>query len=112
MKTLLLAALSLCFCLSVVDAPCQNAVNQAPRKTGATAGTRLTTIMGTVQEGGDKLRFVTDQRIWKVDNPNILEGHQGHYVHATAYLYPDRNSIHITELKIPTASETKMDDTK
>src|ERR1700731_2746103 len=112
MKTLLLAALSLCFCLSVVDADCQNAVNQAPRKPRATVGTRLTTIMGTVQEGGDKLRFVTDQRIWNVDNPNILEGHQGHYVHATAYLYPDRNSIHITELKIPTASETKIDDTK
>jgi hypothetical protein len=27
---------------------------------------RLTTIMGTVQEGGDKLRFVTEQRVWNV----------------------------------------------
>jgi hypothetical protein len=55
------------------------------------------------------LSFVTDQRVWNVDNPEILEGHEGHYVHATAYVYPDHDSIHITGLKIPTASETKID---
>jgi hypothetical protein len=112
MRTLLWAVLSLCFCLSVVDALSQDAANQVPRKTQVAAGTRLTTIMGTVQEGGDRLRFVTDQRVWNVDNPEILEGHEGHYVHATAYVYPDNNSIHITEVKIPTASETKIDDMK
>jgi hypothetical protein len=112
MRTFLFAVLSLCFCLSVVDALSQDAANQAPRKTQAAAGTRVTTIMGTVQEGGDKLRFVTDQRVWKVDNPEILKGHEGHYLHATAYVYPDNDSIHITEVKIPTASETKIDDTK
>ncbi|MGD1082427.1 MAG: hypothetical protein ABR881_29260 [Candidatus Sulfotelmatobacter sp.] len=112
MKTLLLATLSMCFCLSVVVALSQEAPTQAPRKTQAAAGDRLTTIMGTVQEGGDKLRFVTDQRVWNVDNPEILEGHEGHYLHATAYVYPDTNSIHITEAKTPTASETKIDDMK
>jgi hypothetical protein len=112
MRTLLLAVLSLCFCLSVVVALSQDAANQAQRKTQAAAGARLTTIMGTVQEGGDKLSFVTDQRVWNVDNPEILEGHEGHYVHATAYVHPDHDSIHITELKIPTASETKIDDMK
>jgi hypothetical protein len=54
MRTLLWAVLSLCFCLSVVDALSQDAANQVPRKTQAAAGTQLTTIMGTVQEGGDK----------------------------------------------------------
>jgi hypothetical protein len=112
MKTLLLAILSLCFCLTVVVALSQEAPTQAPRKTQAAAGDRMTTIMGTVLEGGDKLRFITDQRVWKVDNPEILEGHEGHYVHATAYVYPDTNSIHITEVNIPTASETKIDDMK
>ena len=112
MRTLLWAVLSLCFCLSVVDALSQDAANQVPRKTQAAAGTQLTTIMGTVQEGGDKLRFVTDQRAWKVDNPEILKGHEGHYVHARAYVYPETNSIHITEVKLPTASETEKDDIK
>jgi hypothetical protein len=111
MRILLLAVLSLFFSLSVV-AHSQNAANQEPRKTHAAAGTRLTTIMGTVQEGGNKLKFVTDQRVWNVDDPEILEGHEGHYVHATAYVYPDKDSIHITGVKVPTASETKKDDMK
>ena len=81
-------------------------------ETQAIAGARLTTIMGTVQEDGDKLRFVTDQRAWNVDNPETLNGHEGHYVHAEAYVYPDKDSIHIVEVKMPTASETEKDDTK
>jgi hypothetical protein len=112
MRTLLLAILSLCFCLSVVVALSQDAANQAPRKMQAAAELRLTTIMGTVEEGGDKLRFVTDQRIWNVDNPEILEGHVGHYVHATAFVYPNNDFLHITEVKVPTATETKIDDSK
>jgi hypothetical protein len=106
MKTLLLVILSLCFCLSVVVVLSQDALNQAPQ-TPADMGARLTTIMGTVQEGGDKLKFVTEQRAWNVDNPEILEGHEGHYVHAKAYVYPNKNLIHITEVKIPTARETR-----
>jgi hypothetical protein len=75
-------------------------------------GGRLTTIMGTVEEGGDKLRFVSEQRAWKVNNPEILEGHEGHYVHAKVYVYPDKDLIHITEVKIPTARETMENDIK
>jgi len=112
MKTLLLAILSLCFCLSVVVALSQDVPNQAARKTQAAEGVRLRTIRGTVQEDGDKLRFVTDQRAWNVDNAEVLKGHEGHYVHATAHVYPDKNLIHITEVKMPTASETKTDDMK
>ena len=111
MKTLLFAILSLCFCLSVVDALSQDAANRAPRNTQAAAGTRLTTIMGTVQ-AGEKLRFVTEERAWKVDNPETLRGHEGHYVHAEAYLYPDNNLIHITVVKLPTARETREADIK
>ena len=111
MKILLAAIFALCFPLSVA-ALSPDATNQTPRKTQAIAGARLTTIMGTVQENGDKLRFVTDQRSWRVDNPEILKGHEGHYVHAKGYLYPETNSIHITEVKLPTPSETEEDDIK
>ena len=106
MKTLLFAIFSVCFALSVVVALSQDAPNRAP-ETPADIGARLTTVMGTVQEDGEKLRFVTEQRAWKVDNPEILKGHEGHYVHAAAYFYPDKNLIHITEVKIPTARETR-----
>ena len=78
MRTLLLATLSLCFALSVV-ALSQDPPNHALRKTQAATRARLTTIMGTIQEDGDKLRFVTDQRAWNVDDPETLKGHEGHY---------------------------------
>jgi hypothetical protein len=67
--------------------------------------------MGTVQDG-EKLRLVTEQRAWKVDNPETLKGHEGHYIHAEAYLYPDKNLIHVIEVKLPTARETGEADIK
>jgi len=111
LKTLLFVIFSLCFAPGVVVALSQNAPNQAP-KTSAEIGARLTTIMGTVLEDGEKLRFVTEQRAWKVDNPEILKGHEGHYVHAAAYIYPDKNLIHIIEVKIPSPHETREADIK
>ncbi len=84
--------------------------NQAP-KTPAELGAQLTTVMGTVQDG-EKLRLVTEQRAWKVDNPETLKGHEGHYIHAEAYLYPDKNLIHVIEVKLPTARETGEADIK
>lgn len=111
MKTILLAIFSLCFCLVVV-ALSQDVPDQSPRKIHKATEDRLITIMGTVQEGGDRLRFVTEQRVWNVDNPKVLEGHEGHYVHAEAYTYPDKNIIHIAEVKIPTARETEEADIK
>ena len=111
MKTLLFTVFSLCFALTVVVALSQEVPNQAS-KIPADIGVRLTTIMGTVEEDGEKLRFVTEQRAWKVDNPETLKGHEGHYVHAEAYLYPDKNLIHIIEVKLPTARETREADIK
>jgi hypothetical protein len=111
MKTLLLAILPLCFALSAV-ALLQDAPNQAPLRSQSAEGARPTTIMGTIQEDGGKLRFVTDQRAWNVDNPETLKGHEGHYVHAEAYVYGGKGSIHITGVKMPTASETKKDNMK
>src|ERR1700724_2367272 len=110
MKTLVSALVSLCFVVSVFGLT-QDIPSQAAPQTPA-AGSRLTSIMGTIQQEGDKLRFVTDQRAWNVDNPETLNGHEGHYVRAKAYVYPDKDSIHIIEVKMPTASETEKDDMK
>ena len=110
MKALLLVIFSLCFAPGVV-ALSQDAPKHSP-KTSADIGARLTTIMGTVLEDDEKLRFVTEQRAWKVDNPELLKGHEGHYVHAAAYIYPDKNLIHIIEVKTPSARETREADIK
>jgi len=102
--------LFLCFAGSVV-AVAQNPPNQA-RQGYPAAGIQSTSILGIVSEYGDKLRFVTDQRAWNVDNPEMLEGHEGHYIRVNAQIYPDKGSIHIIEVKMPTASEIRKNDVR
>jgi hypothetical protein len=110
MKTFLRAFLSLCFAVSII-AFAQDPPNPTSQKHQA-AGMRRTSIMGTVRADGQKLTFVTDQRAWNVDNPEILKGHEGHYVRVNAHVYADKDSIHITEMKMPTASESRKNDVR
>ena len=109
MKTFLLGFL-LCVSVGMVAAA-QDPPNPAPQ-THQAGGIQLTSVLGTIQEDGDKLRFVTDQRAWNVDNPETLKGHEGHYVRVIAHVYPDKGSIHITEVKMPTASESRKNDVR
>ena len=83
MKTVLLACLSL-YLASGIVAVAQSPLNQAPLEHQAV--TRLSTIMGTVRADGQTLTFVTDQRAWNVDNPEVLKGHEGHYVRVNAHV--------------------------
>jgi hypothetical protein len=107
MKTFLLAFL-LCISVGMV-AFGQDSPIPAPQ-THQAAGIRLTSIMGTVSEYGERLRLVTDQRAWNVDNPVILKGHEGHYVRVNAYVYPHEDCIHIVNVKMPTAIESRKND--
>jgi hypothetical protein len=72
MKTVLLACLSLCLASGIV-AVAQSPLNQATQEHQA-EGSRLSTILGTFRADGQTLTFVTDQRAWSVDNPEILKG--------------------------------------
>src|SRR5207302_10146028 len=107
MKTFLLA-LFLCFSVGIV-AVARDSPILAPLKHQA-ARIRSTSIMGTVSEHGEKIRFVTDQRAWKVDNSETLKGHEGHYVRVNVHIYADKDSIHITEAKIISASQSSKSD--
>jgi len=107
MKTFLLALL-LCFSVGI-RVVAQQFPKEVPQKHPA-AASRLMSIMGTVRADGEKLTFVTDQRAWNVDNPEILRGHEGHYVRVRAYVYQDMDLIRITEVKMPTASESRKND--
>lgn len=109
MKTSLLALLSLCLGMGIVAVAQSPA--QAPR-THQLEATQSTYLIGTVSKQGEKLTLVTDQRIWKVDNPGILKGHEGHYVRVNAHVYPKNGLLHITEVIMPTASESRENNQK
>jgi hypothetical protein len=107
MKTLLLA-----FLLSIVlsiAALAQDSPNPSSQNHRA-EGEWLTSILGTVRADGQKLTFVTDRRAWNVDNPETLEGHEGHFIRVKAHIDQDKGWIHITEVKPPTAIESRNND--
>jgi hypothetical protein len=107
MKTLQLA-----FLLSIVlsiAALAQDSLNPSLQNHRA-EGVRLSSILGTVRADGEKLTFVTDRRAWNVENPETLEGHEGHFIRVKAHVYSDKGWIHITEVKPPTAIESRNND--
>jgi hypothetical protein len=109
MKALVLVSSLLCICLGVVAVAAQDSSNAAPPR-HQVAGIQSRCIMGTISEQGGKLRFVTDQRAWNVDNPEMLKGYEGHYVRVNAQVYPDQGWIHIAEVKMATARENRKND--
>ncbi len=109
MKIGLLVLLPLCLGVSIVAVA--QSPNESPRKHRAT-GPQSTFMLGTVSEQGGKLRLVTEQRIWKVDNPEILKGHEGHYVRVNAHVDPQKGLLHITEVNLPTAHENTENSEK
>jgi len=62
----------------------------------------LMTLKGTVKADGDKYVFVNDKdgKSWDVMNPEELKGHEGHHVQLSAHVYADKNSIHVTSVKM------------
>ena len=106
--------LPVCLCLCVaagVTAVGQIPPNQVSQE-DQVVGNRTSTILGTVRDGGQALTFVTDERAWNVDNPETLKGHEGHYVRVNAFVEPDRGSLHITKVKLPTANESRRNDAR
>jgi hypothetical protein len=108
MKAVVLLASLLCICLGIV-AVAQDSSNAALQK-HQVAGIHSRCIMGTISEQGEKLRFVTNQRAWNVENPEMLKGYEGHYVRVNAQVYPDQGWIHIAEVKMATARENRNND--
>lgn len=53
-------------------------------------------------EAGHKVVFVSeaDKKVWGVDNPEALKGHEGHYVAVTGHVYADKGSVHVESVKM------------
>jgi len=107
MKAVLFALL-LCIALNV-PASAQNSWPPSSQS-HRTEASRPISILGIVSERSERLKFVTDQRVWNVDNPEILGGHEGHYVRVGAQIYPDNGTIHITSVTMPTELEIRTND--
>jgi len=85
--------------------------DDAMAKDSAKAGkAKLRKLSGTV--GSDGATFVTDkdQKSWTVENPEVFKGHEGHHVSVRAHVNPDKNSIHVTSVKMAKEKSAKAAD--
>jgi hypothetical protein len=53
-------------------------------------------------EGGQMLVFVSDaeKKVWTVDNPETLKGHEGHHVAVTGHADATKGSVHIENVEM------------
>ena len=61
-------------------------------------------------EAGSKVVFVgdKDKKVWQVQNPETLKGHEGHHVQLSAHVDTAANSVHIMEVKMLGGETEKM----
>ena len=53
-------------------------------------------------EAGHKAVFVSeaDKKVWSVDNPETLKGHEGHYVAVTGNVDAEKGRVHVESVKM------------
>jgi hypothetical protein len=96
------------------DAPSDKQETRAEKKEAkAAAKGKTLRLTGWVKDEGGKTVFVNDKdkQTWSVDNPDALNGHEGHHVRVKAKLNEGDKSVHILSVKMMAkrkqASETK-----
>jgi hypothetical protein len=110
MKKLVILALAFCVTSSVVLFAQEAGKSCDMSKMSKTAAAPLKILKGTVKSEGDKITFVNDadQKSWDVMNPETLKDHVGHHVQVHAHVYEDKNSIHVTNVKMVKGEKSSM----
>jgi hypothetical protein len=85
------------------DAPSAKQESRAEKKEAkAAAKGKSVKLTGWVKSEGGKTVFVNDKdkETWTVDNPDALNGHDGHHVKVTAKLNEADKSVHVLGVKM------------
>ena len=70
-----------------------------------------TTVAGTIttdKAGKPALKADSDGKVWTVDNPDAVKGHEGHHVNVTGSPNPKKNTIHVS--KVDMAADSMKGD--
>ena len=73
----------------------------------ADASKKAVKVEGKISDDGKMFMSDKDSKNWTISNPEAVKGHEGHHVILTAHVYPDKNEVHVTSLKM--AKADKMD---
>jgi hypothetical protein len=61
----------------------------------------VVSILGKVGDDGKTFVSDKDNKTWKVSNPDVLKGHEGHRVRVRAHVDQDKDEIHVTSVRPP-----------
>ena len=59
---------------------------------------KAVSIVGKVGEDGKTLITDNDSKTWKVSNPEVFKGHEGHHVRVRAHVDADKDEIHVAKV--------------
>jgi len=97
-------------CVGMIFASVMAVSQQKPKARGA----RIITIAGRASDDGGIVLRNSDGKVWSIDNPEILKGHEGLPVVITAQAAPGkRNEVHVLSVeagKSEVQYVTKWDD--
>ncbi|GAC1433771.1 MAG: hypothetical protein NVS1B11_15150 [Terriglobales bacterium] len=74
---------------------------------------KAVSIVGKVGEDGKTFVTDNDSKSWKVSNPEVFKGHEGHHVRVRAHVDADKDEIHVTKVTMmKMEKDDKMDKMK
>ena len=61
---------------------------------------KLHHLKGKISDDGKTFTSSKDNKAWTISNPDAVKGHEGHDVSVSAHVYPDKDEIHVTSVKM------------
>jgi pentapeptide MXKDX repeat protein len=104
MKKLMLLSFALALVMSVVASAQDtmkkdDSMNHGTMKSEKMSKTTVS-LSGKIGEDGTTFVGDKDSKIWKVSNPEVLKGHEGHHVRVKAHVDADKDEIHVASVKM------------
>ena len=103
MKKLTILAFAVALMMSS-SALAQDTTKHDDMKTDAKAekmSKRAVSMLGKVGDDGKTFVSDKDNKTWKVSNPDVLKGHEGHRVRVRAHVDKDKDEIEVTSVRMP-----------
>jgi hypothetical protein len=83
---------------AIAQCDTNHADNNTSAKTIKPLATKLRYLRGMVAPDGKTFTTGKDRKTWRVRNPEVLKGHEGHHRMLSANVYPDKNSIRVVSV--------------
>jgi hypothetical protein len=68
---------------------------------------RAVSMLGKVGDDGKTFVSDKDNKTWKVSNPDVLKGHEGHRVRVRAHVDKDKDEIQVMSVRMPKSTMKK-----